>query len=340
MSRSADRDLPARPAGEAERARRQDLASILLDLQGGDEQRRTRIAWLYYVEGRTQGEIAERLGINRVKVNRDLAACRDSGLVQIRINGRLASCVALEQRLRARFGLDDAVVVPTPSDPADIPVALGMAVGTYVSDRAVPGMTVGVGWGRTLRWSVRAMRRRRVEGLTVVSLMGGLGRASEINTYETASRMAEAFEAACFYLAAPTYAASAALRDMLLDQAALRAVCERGRAADLTLLSVGSLAPETTMMVLGLLTADERRLLLEAGAVGDLLGHFLDAAGQSVDHPLNARVIGLSPAELSSVPIRVLASGGPDKAAIIAGALRAGHATVLVTDEETAGALA
>ena len=41
-----------------------------------DEQRRTRIAWLYYVEGRTQAEIAALLGINRVKVLRDLAAAR------------------------------------------------------------------------------------------------------------------------------------------------------------------------------------------------------------------------------------------------------------------------
>ena len=111
-------------------------------------------------------------------------------------------------RLQSRYGLADAVVVPPPADPEGIALALGMAVGAYVSDRLKPGMTVGIGWGRTLRCSIRAMRRRHVPRLTVVSLIGRLGRASELNTYETASHFAELHDATCYYLAAPTFANS------------------------------------------------------------------------------------------------------------------------------------
>src|SRR3954452_15862231 len=112
---------------------RHSLTDVVLDVLDDDEHRRTRIAWLYYVEGRTQAEIAERLGISRIKVVRDLAVCRETGLVQIRINGRLASCVALERRLERRFGLKEAIVIPTPGDPGGIPVALGCAVGALLS---------------------------------------------------------------------------------------------------------------------------------------------------------------------------------------------------------------
>ena len=45
--------------------------STVLDLLSTDEQRRTRIAWLYYVEGLTQAEIALRMGVSRVKVGRE-----------------------------------------------------------------------------------------------------------------------------------------------------------------------------------------------------------------------------------------------------------------------------
>jgi predicted DNA-binding protein (UPF0251 family) len=65
-----------------------------------DEQQATRAAWLYFVGGLTQVQIAKRLGVNRVRVNRLLAQARDQGLVQIRVTGRLADCIGLEEKLK------------------------------------------------------------------------------------------------------------------------------------------------------------------------------------------------------------------------------------------------
>jgi DNA-binding transcriptional regulator LsrR (DeoR family) len=174
----------------------------------------------------------------------------------------------------------------------------------------------------------------------VVSMLGGLGRGSEINTYETASRLAEAAGAQCYYLAAPTFAASDALRDMLLEQPGIREILERGRRADMALVSVGSLEPAATNRRLGLLTDEDAAELLAAGAVGDLLGHYLSPDGRVVDHPLNRRVVGLAPADLKGVPRAILASGGPDKVGIVRGALAGGYVNALITDEATAAALA
>ena len=285
---------------------RSPLAAVL-DVLGADEQRRTRIAWLYHVEGLTQVDIAALLGISRVKVVRDLQICRQTGLVQIQINGRLAGCVALERALAKRYGLSQ---------------------------------TLGIGWGRTLHWSVRALRRRDLPGLTVVSLLGGIGRGSEINTYETASRVAETLGAQCYYLAAPTFASTEELRDMLLAQDGLREVLDRARRADVAVVSVGSLGPESTNRQLGLFDGREADLLLSLGAVGDLLGTFLDAAGQPVDHPLNRRAVGLPVTDLRSLPMRVLASGGPAKTTMIRAVLAGGYVNALITDERTAERLA
>jgi DNA-binding transcriptional regulator LsrR (DeoR family) len=314
----------------------QSPLAAVLDVLSADEQRRTRIAWLYYVEGLTQAEIADLLGISRVKVVRDLQACRQTGLVQIQINGRLASCVALERALVKRYGLAQAVVVPSPHDPAHLPATLGVAVGAWLSDRIGPGQTLGIGWGRTLHWSVRALRRREVPGLTVVSLLGGIGRGSEINMYETASRVAETLGAQCYYLAAPAYASSEPLRDMLLEQAGLKEVLERARRADIAVASVGTLGPEATNRQIGLLDAEELAGLEAAGAVGDLLCTFLDAQGRPVDHPLNRRAVGLPVEDLKHVATSVLASGGAEKVGIVRAALVGGYVNTLITDERTA----
>src|SRR5437868_15240201 len=83
-----------------------------------DEQLATRAAWLYFVAGLTQAQIGKKLGINRIRVNRLLAQAREQGMVQIRITGRLADCIELENRIKDRFKIDQAIIVPTPPDPA------------------------------------------------------------------------------------------------------------------------------------------------------------------------------------------------------------------------------
>ena len=317
----------------------QSPLSTVLDLLSTDEQRRTRIAWLYYVEGLTQAAIAERLAVSRVKVVRDLQIGRQTGLVRIQINGRLAPCVALERELERRFGLVQAVVVPTPHDPSHLPATIGVALGSWLSDRLEAGQAIGVGWGRTLHWSVRALRRRELAGLTVVSLLGGIGHGSEVNMYETASRAAEALGAQCYYLAAPAYASSPELRDMLLAQAGLEEVLERGRGADLALVSVGTLQPTATIRRIDLLAAPDAEALAAQGAVGDLLGTFLDVEGRPVDHSLNRCAVGLPVADLKRIPRTVLASGGTEKVPVITAALAGGYVNHVITDERTAEAL-
>ena len=304
-----------------------------------EDQLRTRIAWYYYVEGLTQRQIAERLGINRIRVNRILAACREQGVVQIRINSKLASCIELERALERKFELDEVVVVPSPAEDDDVPEVLGVAAGNYISNELSDGQSVGMGWGRTLRNSLRSIHRRPLQDLSVVSLLGGLTRASAMNTYETAARFADLFGAECYYLAGPAFTSTEASRDLFLEQEVLTEVYEKAKRVDLALVSCGDITKKSTIRRLGLVTDEELRTLKEAGAAGDLLGHYLDAEGQMVDHPLNHRVLALSPADLRQIPKVILTSGGRSKIDIIRGVLRGGFVDVLITDEETAGRL-
>ena len=98
---------------------------------------------------------------------------------------------------------------------------------------------------------------------------------------------------------------------------------ERARAADLAIVSVGGLTPDATLFQRGLLPAAMLTSLRRAGAVGDVLGHFVDADGRVVDHPVNRRIMAVALRDLRSVPRIVVASGGPDKVAALRAALRA-----------------
>lgn len=314
-----------------------DMASALV--VDRDEQLATRCAWLYFVAGLTQAQVAKKLGLNRIRVNRLLAQARELGLVQIRIAGRLADCIRCEERLKSRFGLIDAIVVPTPPDQALIPHVIGTAAGDALAARLEDGMSVGVGWGRTLRMSLRSVPRRSLPRLSVVSLLGGLTRGSAMNPHETASHLADLLDAQCYYIAAPAMTDSEATRDLLVAQPMLRDVFDKGRRVDLAFLSVGELNLTSTMMRVGLIGREEVASLLEAGAVGDVCAHWIDTHGRIVDHPMNRRSIGLSPLSLKSIPCVMLASGGKAKVPVIHGALAGGMIDVLITDEAAAEAV-
>lgn len=301
-----------------------------------DDQLNIRIAWYYYITDMTQQQIADRLGITRVRVNKALASCREAGIVQIRINSKLASCVNLELELEQAFGLSRVTVVPSPEDSRFLFRALAVGAAPYIHDQVFDGCSLGVGWGRTLREMIRQTRGRSLASMTVVSFMGGLNYGSAVNTAQIVSSFASLFGASYYYLAAPIYASSEQYRDMILDEAPIRDVLDRARKVDLALVTVGDLSRRSLMVELGLVSPDNLKSLRAAGAVGDLLGHYLDQEGKVVDHPLNRQVVSLSLEDLSRLKKVILVSGGAHKADIIRAVLHRRLVHELVIDEATA----
>jgi len=305
-------------------------------VQHSDHDIRIRAAWLYYMEGLTQEQVAHRLDISRLKTLRILAACREEGIVQIRVNGKQTSQIALESELKNRLGLDDAVVVPTPDDERQIAEVIGHAAGTYLSDEVRDGISVGVGWGTTLQNGLRSLAWRPVERMTVVSLLGGMTHAVSFNPSVFAFKFAETFKAECYHITTPVFVTSKTLRDALWAEPGLREIFERGRRVDIAAVSVGDMDAGSTLFRGGVLTQAERRELIAAGAVGDILCHFVDRKGRLVDHPLNHRVMAFNPMDLSKLRKVVIASGGPSKVEIILLSVQLAGAKVLITDEKTA----
>lgn len=76
---------------------------------------RLRAAWLYYNQGMTQKDVAEKLGISRSTVIRLLDEAMKRSEVQIWINEGIEDFVELAGRLEAAYGLDEAVIIPSPT---------------------------------------------------------------------------------------------------------------------------------------------------------------------------------------------------------------------------------
>ncbi|SFF14366.1 transcriptional regulator [Aureimonas phyllosphaerae] len=297
---------------------------------------RVRAAWMYYVEEMTQSDIAAALDIGRVSVVRLLAEARARGEVRISVSGALAELTEAERALERRYGLRSAVVAPAPGKGEDPSSAISAAIGGVLSGAVASGMTVGLGWGRTLLESLPFIEPHALEEMRVVSLLGGINQAHRFNPAEFVWRFAQIFNGDAFLLSAPAIVDSPETKTALVERCGLGSTLEMAEKLDLVVLSVGGIEKNATTYRTGYIAEAERRSLEKAGAVGDLLFHFLDRDGNLVDHAINERIVSADMAAIRRAPERILASGGPEKIAVLKAALAFLKPTVLVTDETTA----
>lgn len=314
----------------------------LVSLQSSQEievaRTRARVAWLYFVGGLTQQDIADQLGLTRLRINKILGQVRSDGSVVIDIRLPMADCVDLEHRLKERYGLEEVVVVPHLADEAEQQRVIGDAAGALVDRLLESGMGIGVGWGKTLAAGLKRIAPRPLPDCWVTSLMGGLTRGSGSTTFEVATGYARAISAECYYLAAPLYLPTPEGLALMLSHNGIGETMRRAHAVDMALVSCGDMSSRSLLMQTQTVS-ESLDSLLAAGAVGDLLGVFLNTHGEPIDHPLNERVLSVAPSELRSARFSILASGGMHKVPIVRAILQASYVKRLATDEKCAAAL-
>ena len=300
-----------------------------------------QVAWAYFVEALTQEKVAEKLGSTRLRVNKALSDAHKRGLVRITFNTAFAACAELEAALKARFALKQAYVAPAPMDEKDVQTVVGAALGNLLSETlSDPKVRLfGMSWGNTLNMATRFVAALDRPDLEVISVMGGLTRGSDLNSFEITTRLADLMGAQHSYFTAPLYAGSRESRDTIMQLDVFRDVLEKLRSVDAMAMAAGDLSGRSLLMRDGLpsdVTMEELRAL---GGVGDILGTVIDADGQPLDHPLNERVIGIGLADLARIPNVILAAGGHHKLAVNRAILKRGVVNSFVTDEASARAL-
>lgn len=308
-------------------------------VQSDADSLRLRAVWLYHVEGMTQNDVAQRLNINRVMVVRLLADAKRRNEVRLTISAPLAGLVELGRIVETQLGIDRVIIAPFDGVDDDPVRVIAAAAGNYISGCMRSGMTVGVGWGRTLYNTLPFITGATLDDFRVVSLLGGIAAARRFNPAEFAWQFAELFQGEGYLIPAPAVVDSPETKHALLERCGLSSIFEMADKLDVVLLSVGGISTLTTSYRTGHISEAERRSLIEAKAVGDILYNFIDEAGDIVPHEVNDRVISANLGRLRRTPERVLISGGREKIAAIRGAIRTLAPTVFVTDEITARTL-
>ncbi len=86
----------------------------------------------------------------------------------------------------------------------------------------------------------------------------------------------------------------------------------------------------------GYVTTADVAELVRKGAVGDVVGRYIDANGNIVDPGLDERTVGLGLDQLRGAATAIFVVAGEPKHAVARAVVTSGLCTVVVTDESTA----
>lgn len=291
--------------------------------------------WLYYEDGRTQGEIAGIMGISRATVNSYLADARDRGIVKISLEPERLSSLSIAQELKRHFGLTDCLVVPSDDGSRALIDRLGSAGAQALAKLLKSADTLAVAWGRTTLSIGENLSVSNLQDVTVVQATGGTRAGFAYTPDLCASTVATAIGAKLVNITAPAIVSSVGVRSAILQEPLLEEQFAVLTRANKALFGISSLRPNSTIHTSGFFESVSIQEYLTKNAVGVVAGRFIDTHGHPVSGPLDERTIGISLDMLKSIGMRIAVAGGFDKVQAILAALRGGYVNVLVTDAAT-----
>lgn len=297
------------------------------------------VAEMYFVKKMTQKQISEVIGTTPSNVSRMIADAEEAGVVQITINRPTSNDPALEAKLKAALGLKAAhVVAADDRNPEHLAQQVARAGSELLRRLLNPGMTLGVTWGRTLLAMIDTFGDPvAIEG-KVIQLAGSIGaHEAQFDSVSLVQRLGGLTQSRTVHLNAPFVVEDARIAASLRRNHSNRESSQLATECDLIVVGIGSTdRKQSSLFASGFLSEAEIDEIIEAGAIGEICGHPIDARGRPVAPDFSSRVVTIGLAELARTKVKLAVAARPHLARTIIGASMADCMSHLVTDVATA----
>jgi len=299
-----------------------------------------KAAWLYFIGGRTQDDIAKQLDLSRQAVQRLVSFAVSEKLIRFRMDHPIASCMEIAKHIQDRYGLEFCDIMPadktSPGSISGTAVATALRMNKLLSSKTPT--IIAVGTGRTLRAAVDELDVIDRPQHKILSLVGNMSADGHASPYEVAMRLADKIGAQRYPMPVPVLAETAEEREVLQRLRSFTILRDLRSQARASFVGIGEIAWQSPLHQDGFVSDSDVTELLNQGAIGEIVGWPFDASGLPVKSPIYERIASL---DLERPPERltVVVGCGPQKVAPIKAALSGGLLSALITDEATANEL-
>src|SRR5919199_27135 len=297
-------------------------------------------AWLYYIAGNTQEEIAAKLNVSRQAAQRLIALAVSEKLIKFRLDHPLSECIALAESLRDKFDLSLCEVVPSDAGSGDTFNGIGVCAATYLEGYLVAKTPTILAFssGRTLRSMVEQIPSMDQPQHKIVSIIGNMSHYGRAGRNEVVIHLSDRVGSQAYPVPTPVVATSIEEREVLQTQRSFITVKTLAEQAKATFVGISQIAWNAPLHQDGFISDDEVAQLIELGAVGEIAGWAYDRHGVLLQEGTNSRVASV-PLEQPAQRLIIGVAGGGKKGEAILAALHGKLITGLITDEAAAQAI-
>lgn len=305
-----------------------------------EEKRRllAKVAYLYYVEGKSQTEISHELSIYRTTISRMIAKAKKDGIVSIDINGYDSHIFALEEYVQSKYGLKRLEIVDNDANDTDEELidAISTRAANLVQHLINEKDIVGISWGSTLSKMVAKIDMKTVQDVVFCPLAGGPSHInSEYHVNTLVYEMAKIFHGQSIYINATVVQKNEDVAYGILRSNFFQELLMLWNELDLAIIGIGGDLAHNKSQWRDLLNQEDYDILKKEKAVGEICCRFFNQKGDAVYSQLQKRMIGLTLEQLGRVPKTVAVAYGDSKAHAILATVKRKYVNHLVTDKKT-----
>ncbi len=300
----------------------------------------TRAAWLSYIGGVTQQDIANSLNLSRQTSQRLIAYAKEIGIVNITISSSITKCLELEEQLRNKFSLKFVKVAPCINQSEAVRKNIIYNIGANTISNFIlnthAGSVIGFGSGRFLKNSLSRLNNDISRpDISCVSNVGAFALDGSCSQYEVTALFAEKTKSKRYMLAAPIFTSNISEKKFFTENELYKNIKSKNIQADPVFLGIGQVFVGCQINESGFITKDQIEDLQRKGAIGEINGFFFDKNGKRIISHLDILCTSFE-LDTSNKKTIIAICGGKGKALSLKAAMIAKYINGLVTDEQTA----
>ena len=297
-----------------------------------------KAAWLYYVAKLNQNQIAEKIGLSKMRVHRLIALAEKNGFVKTYVEGDFERTSKYENILKEKYKIKFCEVIPNDLE-SDNPInMLGAAGGRFIMSQINNNIyEFGIGTGSTMsavaKWLPKINKK-----IDFISLNGSLTRNNAVQTQSVISQIANKTNGQCYATGIPLITESVEQKKMIENINYVKEILIRGNKTKIKILSVGGLDDSSLNVRSKIFSQKSIANLKSAGAVGEVGGNFFNIDGKIISNEETTKILSADYSFFKKAKTIIIA-GGKNKILQLKSVLKSAYFSGLITDSNTADRL-
>lgn len=301
----------------------------------------SKMAYMYYIEGKSRTAIAKEMGISASTISRMLKKAKEESIIEISMPKKFLECNQMENQIKEQFGLDYVVVVPveeeTQTNEEEIKKQVALEGARYLQRIISDGDVLGMAWGGTMYYLIQYLNPCRKVDASILTIHGSIFDCdSKLAVKALVKRAAMAFGGKHEIISGVGLHDSVELAH--LEQEKYKKIFKLMKEISIAVCGVGSPLPpkESLLFKEGYLNKEELGELKAQQVCCDLVLRFIDREGKECETSLVDRTLSIDLKEFKNIPCKIIVASGSFKSEAVMATLKGGLANVLIIDSNIA----